>query len=169
MKTIKKTMYVIMLFAAVFVSSCNSDDDNNNDDGGGGGGGNSQGTLTATVGGESYTSQTDLTQVQFLSDGTVMAIAGPRAQETIQFNINGYDGARTYNLSASNIGTYAKTLDPNDPVNTTTTYISISNGELVVIEDTGSNIRGTFFFTGTNILNPSETKVVQNGEFNISY
>ena len=170
MKTIKKTMYLVMLFAAVLVTSCNKDDDNNNDDGGGGGGGgNSQGTLTATVDGDSYTSQTDLTQIQILGDGSVLAITGPRPQETIQFNINGYNGVATYNLSASNIGTYAITLDPNDPANSTKTYIAIDNGKLIVTEDTGSNMKGTFFFTGTNPLDPSDTKVINNGEFNISY
>lgn len=168
MKTLKQIS--ILFFMALAFTACSSDDDNNTEAGGGGaGGGSGSGNLTAVVDGQAFESESDLTQIQLLNGGSVLAITGPKAQETIQLNINAYNGVGTYRLMAPNVGSYGIVLDPNDPINSATTYIAIDNGELVVTEDTGSNMKGTFFFTGINPLDPSDSKVIENGSFNISY
>lgn len=166
MKTLRKTIYLsLVCFAMVFVS-CSSDDDNNDD--GGGGGGASSGSLTASVDGASFESDTALTQIQVLNGGSVVAITGPKAQETIQFNLSAYTGVGIYNISPATIASYGIVRDPSDPVGSVETFVAISTGELNITEDTGSNMKGTFSFVGTNPLNQSTVNVT-NGAFNISY
>lgn len=170
MKTLRKTIYLSFVCLAMVFASCSSDDDNNDDNGGNGGnGGNgtSTGTLTATVDGASYSSDPAFTQIQIING--VLAITGPKAQETIQFNVTSFDGTGTYAVSPTTVASYGITTDPNDPINSTTTYVGISTGELVITEDTGSNMKGTFSFVGVNPLNPGDTVNVTNGAFDISY
>ena len=166
MKTLKNTFRILFLTLAIVFTSCSSDDDNA---AAGGGGGTSSGNLTATVDGASFESDPTLTQIQVLSSGSVVAITGPKAQETIQFNVNAYSGVGTYSVSPATIASYGIVTDPNDPVGSVITYIAITNGELNVTEDTGSNMKGTFSFVGTNPLDPTDSVTVTNGTFDISY
>ncbi len=169
MKTLRKTIYLSFVCLAMVFASCSSDDDNNDGDGGNGGnGGNgtSTGTLTATVDGASFTSDPAFTQIQILNG--VLAITGPKAQETIQFNVTSFDGTGTYAVSPTTVASYGITNDPNDPINSTVVYIAISDGQLEITEDTGSNMKGTFSFVGVNVEDPSDTVNVTNGAFDIS-
>ncbi|MDT0556126.1 DUF6252 family protein [Patiriisocius hiemis] len=161
MKTIKKLTF--LFFISLAIIACKSDDD------GGDNPSNGEGSLTATVDGNSFESDPSLTQIQILNNGNVVAITGPKAQETIQFNINGYSGVGTYNMSPSNVASYGIVTDPNDPQGSAVAYVSISDGELNISEDTGSNMKGTFSFVGTNAEDPSDTVTVTNGAFNIDY
>ncbi|MBV1922547.1 MAG: hypothetical protein KUG68_00810 [Flavobacteriaceae bacterium] len=167
MKTLRKTIYLSIVCLAMVFASCSSDDDNNDDDGGGGGA--SAGTLTASVDGAAFESDPAFTQIQVLNGGTVVAITGPKAQETIQFNVNAYTGVGAYSVSPSTIASYGIVTDPSDPIGSVITYVAITTGELNVTEDTGSNMKGTFSFVGVNPLDPSDSVNVTNGAFNISY
>jgi hypothetical protein len=171
MKTIKNTLYLAVICLTLVFTGCSSNDDDGGAADGGTAAGGGAGNLTATVAGQSYDSDSDFTNIQIITQNgiTVLAIMGARSAETIQFNIVGYSDAGTYDLGLVNIGTYAKTLDINDPVNSTVTYISNMGGELVITEDTGSNMKGTFFFTATNIMDPSDSKTIESGTFNIPY
>jgi len=170
MKTLKKTIYLVLMCVAVSFTACNKDDDSSNDDDdNNGGGGSGSGLLTAMVDGANFESDSEFTQIQVLNGGSVMAITGPKAQETIQFNVNSYSGAGTYTVSPTTIASYAIVTDPNDPVGSVLTYIAISNGELIITEDTGSNMKGTFSFVGVNPLDQSDSVNVTNGSFDISY
>ena len=165
MKTFRKTIYLSLVCLAMVFASCSSDDDND----GGGGGGTADGTLTAKVDGADFVSDSSLTQIQKLNGGDVIAITGPKAQETIQFNVNAYSGAGTYNVSFTTIASYGIVTDPSDPVGSAITYVAISDGQLVITEDTGSNMKGTFSFVGVNAVDPTDTVNVTNGSFDINY
>jgi len=161
MKTLKNAILLFMIGLAVV--SCKKDDD------GGDNPSNGEGSLTAKVDGATFESDPSLTQVQLLNNGNVLAITGPKAQETIQFNVNAYAGVGTYDVSPTTIASYGIVTDPSDPVGSAIAYVAISDGELNISEDTGSNIKGTFSFVGINATDPSDTKTITEGAFNIDY
>ena len=160
-----KTLKILSLFllASMVLVSCKKDDDGGDDPQA------ASGTLMASVDGTSFESDASLTQVQVLNNGSVLAITGPKAQETIQFNVNAYSGVGTYDVSPTTIASYGIVTDPSDPVGSVITYVAVTDGELRISEDTGSNIQGTFSFVGVNPLDTSDTVTVRNGSFNIDY
>jgi len=161
MRTIK--ILSLLLFVGLAFTACKSDDD------GGDNPSNAEGSLTAKVNGASFESDPSLTQVQLLNNGTVLAITGPKAQETIQFNVNAYSGVGTYDVSPTTIASYGIVRDPNDPVGSAETYVAVTDGELNISQDSGTNIQGTFSFVGVNPMDPSDTVNITDGAFNIDY
>ncbi len=166
MKTLKNVMLVLLMSLAIV--SCKKDDDGGDDPQGG------DGTLTANVGGASYTATFGITaQISGSGSAQVLAISGGTADsENLQMIIQGFDGEGTYDLSFVNIGTYTILTDINDPMSvviySTVGNAQSVNGEVNVSSFDGNTAKGTFEFTAINLDDASDVKEVTNGSFNIT-
>ncbi|MGV6829556.1 MAG: DUF6252 family protein [Flavobacteriales bacterium] len=161
MKTIKKTLYLVMLFAAVMVSSCNKDDDNN-DNGGGNGGGSE--FLTAKVDGSNYeAAQSPAVIVGAQSSNGVLVVqGGTNDGETIRINIGNYNGPGTYHAGDfTNPNTFSYITLPN---NLWMGGFGLGSGTVNVTSDNGTTVEGTFSFEGVNGQN-NTTKSITEGQF----
>jgi len=165
MKTIKKTMYLVMVFATVFFTACSSDDDNGGDGEDGGGGSGSE-FLTAKVNGTNFeAAQSPAVIVAASVNNDVLAVHGGKNDgETIRISIFNYDGVGTYytgdNITNVNSLMYL-TLTPSA---TWTSTFDIGSGTIEITSDNGTTVEGTFSFEGFNAQD-STTKNITNGSF----
>ncbi len=165
MKTLKKTMYLIMLFTAVLFTACNKDDDNGTEEENNN---NNSGTefLTAKVDGTDFEAAQDPAVIvaATVSNGIMVFQGGKNNGETIRGSINNYNGVGTYltgnDISNQNSLTYL-TLTP---VATWMSTFNIGSGTVEVISDDGTTIEGTFSFEGFNAQDQT-TKTVTQGSF----
>ncbi len=166
MKTLKNVMLVLIMSLAIV--SCKKDDDGGDDPQGG------DGTLTANVGGSSYTATFGIT-AQIAGSGSAQALTisgGTADSENLQITIQGFDGEGTYDLSFVNIGAYTILTDINNPMSAVI-YSTIGdaqtvNGEVNVSSFDGNTAKGTFEFTAINLDDATDVKEVTNGAFNIT-
>ncbi|TYA52651.1 DUF6252 family protein [Formosa maritima] len=170
MKTLKHVTLLLMCFSLITFTSCSDDDD-----GGDGGGGAASGTITAKINGNSFTSLEMTSTATLVSGGgqTTLTMQGNTQTQAINLIINGYDGVGTYEISDDNVFRIASYIEPNvsNPANSQTWSAPFQDsgviGEIKISEETDSNIKGTFNFTGKN-SNDDSTKNVTEGAFNLS-
>ena len=97
---ILKILSLTCIFSIFIFTSCKSDDD------GGGNPSASDGTMTATVGGENFTGM-EGTIVARLASGSMAISGGTSESENLQMIIASFDGVGTYPLNFVNMGTYS--------------------------------------------------------------
>ena len=168
MKTLNKTILLLMAVIAVSLTSCKKDDD------GGGGGSAASGTLAAKVDGSSFNSM-EMTSFATLTSGTLILQGSNASGKAISIIINHYDGIGTYEFSDSNVfvvGTYVET-NINDPMNSQTWTAPYDNsgvvGEVKISEKTDTNVKGTFHFTAKNSNGDQSLKSITDGSFNLEF
>lgn len=170
MKTLNKTILVLMAVIAVSLTSCKKDDD------GGGGGTAASGTVSAKVGGSNYTSAVLLTSA-ILSNGngtsSLIITSNDMNGKNISLQIMGtFDGVGTYNIgggaNVSAVGSYTE-IDVSNPTDAqvwSAPYDDTVSGEIKVSEITSTAVKGTFHFKGKN--ENGTFKDVSNGAFNVN-
>jgi hypothetical protein len=164
MKTIKKTVYAIIVCVALILTGCSK----NNDDGAGAGDPSGMGSefLTAKVNGTSFEAAQDPAVIvgATVSNGIMAFQGGKNDGETIRGTITGYNGPGTYttgdDISNANSLTYL-TLTP---VASWMSTFNIGSGTVTVTSDNGTTIEGTFSFEGFNAADQS-TKNISEGRF----
>ena len=169
MKTIKKTMYLVMLFTSVLFTACNSDDDN-----GGDGGTSGAEFFTATVAGSSFEASTDPASLigAGLSTNNGITIATAQGSTNngvfINFSIINYDGPGTYttgdNLTNTNGIMYGEFSDIWASNGVTSIVGGLQAGEIVITSDSDGVLEGTFSFEGYN-AETETSKMVASGSF----
>lgn len=168
MKTLNKTILVLMAVVAVSLTSCKKDDD------GGGGGSAASGTVSAKVNGSNFNSM-EMASFATLSSGTLILQGSNAAGEGISIVMNNYDGVGTYEFTDSNVfvvGTYIE-VDVNNPMNAQTWTAPYQDsgivGELKISEKTDTKIMGTFNFTAKNSGGDGSLRNVTDGSFNLNF
>lgn len=172
MGTLKNISLLIMCFSLITFSSCSNDDDGGD---GGGDQGAASGTITAKINGTSFTSLEMTSTATTVTGGgqTTLTMQGNTQTQAINMIINGYDGVGTYEISDDNVFRIASYIEPNasNPANSQTWSAPYQDsgviGEIKISEETASNIKGTFHFTGKN-SNDDSTKNVTEGSFNLN-
>ncbi len=166
MKTLKKSIYLILLSTAVMFTACNKDDDNNDQGQNNQQNNNGAEFLTAKVDGVMFEAAQDPAVIVSASIGnSVLAVQGGKNNgETIRATINNYTGVGTYltgnDISNPNSLTYL-TLNP---VASWMSTFNIGTGTLEVTFDDGETIEGTFSFEGFNAQDQT-TKTITEGNF----
>ncbi|WP_142784011.1 DUF6252 family protein [Changchengzhania lutea] len=169
MRHLKKFMLLVMMGSLVIFTSCSKDDD------GGSGGAAGSGTITAKIDGTQFTSLNQTSFAQLTSGGgqTTLALQGNTSSQVISITMNGYDGLGTYEISDDSVFIVASYVEPNtnDPLNSKIWSAPYQNsgviGEIKISEETDTNIKGTFSFTGKN-NDDGSTKAVTEGAFNLT-
>lgn len=171
MKTLNKTILVLMAVIAVSLTSCKKDDDGGGDGGGGQAG---SGQIIAKVNGNNFTSM-EIASKATLASGTLILQGSDASGKGIFITMNNYDGVGTYEFSDSNVftvGTYIET-DINNPQNSKTWTAPYEGsgvvGEIRISEKTDTNIKGTFNFTGKNVNGDNSLKNITDGSFNLNF
>lgn len=172
MKTMKNTMYTILIaLAFVFsVSSCSSDDD------GGSGGDAASGIVKAKVDGTTVTSTQQLTTATIINAGgtSTVAIQGTNMDgKGFNFTINGFEGTGTYPIGGgANVFVVANYIEGNatNPLDTqiwTAPFDTTVAGEINISESSETTIKGTFEFTGKN--DDGSFRDITEGSFNVDF
>ncbi len=171
MKTIKKTILLLMAVVAISITSCKKDDD------GGDGGGAVSGTVSAKVAGSNYTSDAALTSaIRSDSNGTssVTITANTMNGKNISLSIMaGFEGVGSYNIGGgANVFTTASytevdVANPMDAQVWSAPFDETVAGEIKVSEVTNTNIKGTFNFKGKNA--DGSFKDVTEGSFDVNF
>ena len=169
MKNLKQFMLLVMTISLVSLTSCSKDDD------GGGDGGAGEGTITAKVDGQQFTSMEITSTANTVSGGgqTSMTVQGNTATQAINLIIFGYDGVGTYELTSGNVFISASYSEPNvnDPLNMPTWSAPYQDsgviGQIKISEDANGRVKGTFSFTGKNV-ETGGTKQITEGAFNLT-
>ncbi len=171
MKTIKKTILVLMAVVAVSLTSCKKDDD------GGSGGNAASGTVKAKVSGAGYTSEPMLTSaVQSSGGGTnsLMITSNTMNGKNITLTISGgFDGVGEYTIGGgANVfvsGSYTE-VDVNNPTDAQVWQAPFDDtvaGKINISEVTSTAVKGTFNFKGKNTN--GTFKDVTEGSFNVNF
>lgn len=170
MKTMYKTICMVLVAAAV-LTGCSKDDD------GGSGGTAAAGTVKAKVDGANFTSMevTSAASETTVAGSTTITLQGSSTDgNAISIIINGFDGIGTYEISDSNVFVNATYLEANinDPMNSQTWSAPFQDsgvtGEIKVSEKTDTGIKGTFNFTAKN-ANDNSMKEITDGSFNLDF
>lgn len=171
MKTLNKTILVLLAIVAVGFTSCSKDDDGGSD------GAAAAGTVEAKVDGSAFKSMTQTSTASYVSAGgsaTVTLQGSDASGKAIHIIIGGFDGEGTYQLSDSNVfisASYTE-VNVNDPMNTQTWHAPYQDsgivGEVKVSELTDTNIKGTFNFKGKNMGENGSIKNLTDGSYNLS-
>lgn len=172
MRTLKQFMLFVLVITSVSFISCSNDDDGGDPNTGGGA---ASGTISAKIDGSSFTSleMTSIATKATAGGQTTLTIQGNTQSQAFNLIINGYDGVGTYVLSDDNVFRIASYIEPNvsNPANSQTWSAPFQDsgvvGEIKISEETDSNIKGTFNFTGKN-TNDDTTKNITDGAFNLS-
>ena len=165
MKTIKKTMYLVMVFTAILFTACStSDDDNNNDDDGGTSGGS--GFLTAKVNGIAFEAAQDPAVIvgATVSNGVLAVHGGKNNGETIRLTVGNYTGVGTYSAGESVTGVNSLMYVTISPIAAWTTIFGLATGTIEITSDDGTTVEGTFSFGGYNAADQT-TKTITEGSF----
>ncbi len=165
MKTIKKTMYLVMLVTTVLFTACSSDDDNDDNDDGSGGTGGSE-FLTAKVDGADFAAAQDPAVIvgASLSNGILAVHGGKNNGETIRITVGDYNGVGTYSAGEIITGVNSLMYVTISPVAAWTTIFELATGTIEITSDDGTTVEGTFSFEGYNAADQS-TKNITNGSF----
>lgn len=169
MKNLKRFMLLVMTITMASITSCSKDDD------GGDGGNAGEGTITAKVNGNQFTTMEITSFANTVTAGvtTSLIIQGNTATQAINVQISGYDGVGTYEIKDTNVFSVASYGEPNanDPLNMPTWYAPYENsgviGQLKVSEDANGRVKGTFSFTGKNVDDGSIREITE-GSFNLA-
>lgn len=169
MKTLNRTVLVLLAVVAISFTSCKKDDD------GGGGGAAGSGTIVAKVDGANYKSDKMLTSAVIATgEGTssLMVTGNTMDGRNISLNvIANFDGVGTYLIGggANVFGNASYTeVDPANPTDAQTwvaPYDTDVVGEIKISEVTDNNIKGTFHFKGKNA--DGTFKNITEGSFNV--
>lgn len=173
MKTMKQSyLFILTLFvASVFTFSCKSDDD------GGGGGSAAEGTISAKIDGNGFTS-VEMATFATISGGSIQiqGNTGGTSSKAIVMTITSYDGVGTYPIGGGanvfNVASYVETeVDLSDPTNPNVVtwaapYDDTQVGEINISEVTDTHIKGTFSFKAKN--EAQNIKNITEGSFNIA-
>jgi hypothetical protein len=173
MKTMKNTIYTMLIgLALVFTgTSCSSDDD-------GDGGNAAAGTVQAKVDGSNYTSNPQLsmaTQTNVGGTTTVTVQGNDNSGKTIVLVMNGVTGTGTYQIGGgANVSISASYIEVNisNPSATQTwqaPFDSTVAGEVKINELSATKVVGTFNFTGKNVNGDNSTKAITEGSFNMNF
>lgn len=144
---------------SVTLLGCDSADDGGDDNGPGGGG-----TLTATVGGASFSATTIVASFQsgVLSIGGNLGASQGGQQEQINLTVNGAAvGSFTFGIGGA-VGVYSKA----ESVTNIAAYTALS-GTLTVSALDADGAEGTFSFQGRD--NTGNTIQVSNGAFDVTF
>ncbi len=172
MKTLKKSILVLMAVLAVSLTSCKKDDD-----GGGGGGGAGEGQVVAKVNGSSFSSLEMASTASITTAGgqTTVTMQGSDVNgKGIYLIINAFDGPGTYELNDNNVFVVATYVEANvqNPMESQTWTAPYENsgaiGEIKVSERTDERIKGTFNFKAKNTEDNS-IKTITEGSFNLKF
>lgn len=179
MKTLKNSIYVLLMCTAVVFTACNKDDDNNDmmEEGGGAGGSES---FTAKVDGADWSADTDLATLiggSLTTNGgiTVLVAQGSTNEGSfISFNIIGYNGVGTYAIADDDLQNASGALygaSPSaDDIYTANSIIALGGGigpgEIVVTSQDESGAEGTFRFEAAK---DGDTVNVTDGQFKIVF
>lgn len=177
MKTLKK---ISILFLATVLStsilSCSGDDGGEST----GGGIAVEGTITANVGGGSFTSMSMATTAMKVETGgayTITIQGTDAGGKNMQLILNGVDGSTgTYEIGVdtaiSAIGSYTEVNIAN-PMDSQTWVAPYEDGgvagSITITEISDTNIKGTFEFTARNQENAQDTKEITGGSFNVNF
>ncbi len=169
MKNLKHTLFVAMAVSIMSILSCSKDDD------GGSAGNTGEGTITATVNGQQFTTLEITSAANTATGGgnVTLVLQGNTASQGVGMIINGYTGVGTYELSDSNIFTTANYVEPNasDPLNTQIWNAPYQDsgvvGEINVAEDANGRVKGTFNYTAKN-QNDGSVKTISDGSFDLA-
>lgn len=168
MKTINQFSKILLMTLVLTFAACSSDD-------GGGPVNAGEGTITASVDGQTVTSDALLTQATVATGQfSLLAIQGTNMNgDGFTLNVTGYDGVGSYEVGGDNsifaVCTYIDSdlSNPTDPNLWTGPYEGgASVGQIVVTEVTDTHIKGTFNFKGQNPDDDS-IKDITNGSFNV--
>ncbi|RMB56502.1 hypothetical protein EAX61_13900 [Dokdonia sinensis] len=170
MKTLKFLMVAFIATTVLSLQSCKSDDD------GGDAGSASNGTVTASVDGASYTSDAMGTSVsQVTANGMTTTLITSNefsSSRNITLTLQGVDAEGTYIIGGgANISIVASYIEANasNPTDTqiwSAPFDENASGEVNIVTITDSKIEGTFEFTARNPDDES-TVSVTNGSFNL--
>jgi len=151
--------------------SCKSDDD------GGGGGSAAEGTVTAKVNGNGFTS-VEMATFASINSGTLMVQGntGGTSSQAIVLQIIGFDGTGTYPIGGGaniyNVASYTETdVDLSNPTNPDVVtwqapYDDSQVGEINISEVTDTKVKGTFSFQAKNA--DGNIKNITEGSFNVN-
>ena len=170
MKKIKQLGTIAFLALGLSFGSCSSDDSGDST-----GGVAADGTITASVDGNSITTLNAATIA--LKTGNLLNVSGSTMTgESITMVISNFTGNGTYNVITGNdlgaVFTYTK-IDLNNPQSTNNTWYAPfdgttgTSGTITVTESTDQKVKGTFSFKGVNDL--GTYKNVTNGSFNVNF
>ena len=134
MKTIKKTMYVVMVFTAILFTACSTNDDDNNDDDDGGNSGGAE-FVTAKIDGVAFEAAQDPAVIVGATSGNNLLTfqGGTNQGNTLRGSIFNYNGAGTYTTGdgITNVNSLSYiTL----PANMWTSTFDIGTGTLTVTQ-----------------------------------
>lgn len=170
MKTLKNGLFVLLISLAIV--SCKKDDD-----GGDGNDGGDVGTLTATVGGASFSGSIVATASESNAGGnSFVTLQGSDASgKAIIMIINGFNGPGTYEISSENtIANTASYIEANasNPSASKTWAAPYEDsgmvGKITVSERTDTTIKGTFNFKGKEQMGTT-FKEITAGQFNLEF
>ena len=170
MKKIKQLGTIAFLALGLTFGSCSSDDSGSST-----GGVAAEGTITASVDGNSISTMSAASFA--VKAGTLLSVTGSTLTgESISVMIYNFNGNGTYNvITGDDLGaifTYTK-IDMNNPQNTNNTWVApldgntAATGTVTVTEYTDQKVVGTFSFKGANEL--GTFKNVTNGLFNVNF
>ncbi|MGF1923634.1 MAG: DUF6252 family protein [Bacteroidia bacterium] len=168
MKTLNKLFLGCLLLLTV--AACKKDDD------GGDGGAAGEGTMTAKIGGATWTSAKMSTSAQYITVAKSLTMLGTDASgKAMNILINNYDGSTgTWQIpnSVGVIGVVATYTEVNLGSSSKTWAAPYSNsgviGEIKISEfsKTG-NVKGTFKFKARNQADNADFKDITEGSFNV--
>ncbi len=162
MKTLKLFLFVALISAVAI--SCKKDDD-------GGGGSTPEGSLTASVEGNGFSSITAFG----VKSGPIISVTGVDAnQRTVGLTMNGVTTTGTYAIGGgANIAISGSYIEIDLGSQTSQTwqapYDSMEVGEVSISAISDTNIQGTFFFTGKNVNGDQSLRSVTSGSFNLNF
>lgn len=170
MKTMKNTMYLMLIAFTLFLTgtSCSSDDD------GGSGGDAANGTIKANIAGTNFSSNPVLSaanQVTVAGTTTVTIQGNDNSGKGIVLVMNGVTGEGIYPIGGgANISISASYIEVNvsNPQNTQTwqaPFDATQAGEINISEFTTSKIQGTFQFDAKNVNGDNSMKAITEGVF----
>ncbi|GGD12768.1 DUF6252 family protein [Hyunsoonleella pacifica] len=172
-----KHIYALVI-VLLTLTSCSNNDDN---DGGPITAGN--GTLVAKVDGANFQSLDISSSATVANAGSglknLVIIASNSDGNAFAITIFGYDGPGTYeltgaNAAVTNIASYTETdVNLSNPTASTTEiwqapYDDTKVGEVIISEETASNVTGSFNFSGKNVNGDGSVKSITEGSFNLS-
>lgn len=170
MKTLNKTILVLMAIVALSLTSCSSDDD------GGGGGSAASGTVSAKVDGANYSSDAALTSARHSGSGatgSLVITANTMNGRNITMSIMpGFNGVGTYPIGGgANVTAIASYIEmdaanPMDAQIWSGPFDESVAGEIKISEITTTNVKGTFHFRGKN--DNGSFKEITDGSFDVN-
>ena len=179
MKTIKNTLYLVVVCLSLVFTGCGSSDDDGAAAGGGGASGGDE-FFTATVAGAAFAASTDMVSLiggtVSTSNGITIAVGqgSTNSGDFITFNIVGYTGPGTYatgnTLTNPNMIQYGELNGTTPSVwgsNLATAVLGLSPGEITITSDANDVLEGTFFFEGYNGTDMT-SKMVTGGTFKVT-